>query len=137
MMLGDGEEIVNNNDIEREKYLRLITQVEELEDQVASLEKQKKGSSELREAEEELAAARPSDAERVQCVFLFVEERIRCGAAILLHEIVRDLAPRIVDQDGETGLHEAGRHRPAHVADADETDCWPHWRITFWHHRLP
>ena len=55
----------------------------------------------------------------------------RCGelaqavgrvAADLLDEVVGDLAAAVVDVDGEAGAHQAGRHRPAHVADADEAD---------------
>jgi len=60
-------------------------------------------------------------------------QRIRRGAAVLLHEIIRDLAPRVIDQHGKSGLHEAGRHWPTHVTDSDEADG----RFTFWHHRLP
>ena len=45
-------------------------------------------------------------------------------AADLLDEVVRDLAARVVHVHGEAGLHQAGRHRPAHVADADEADAW-------------
>src|SRR5438128_1406782 len=41
-----------------------------------------------------------------------------------LHKVVCPLAPGIVHVHGEPGAHEAGRHRPAHVADADEPDAW-------------
>jgi len=46
------------NDIERQKYLRLITEVEELEDRVAALEMQEKKGEELRLLQEQLATAR-------------------------------------------------------------------------------
>ena len=46
------------NEIERQKYLRLITQVEELEERVATLEQQKKNGNELRLLQEQLANAR-------------------------------------------------------------------------------
>lgn len=44
--------------IERQKYLALMAQVEELEDQVDALEKKKAPVAELRASQEKLAAAR-------------------------------------------------------------------------------
>lgn len=46
------------NEIERQKYLRLIVQVEELEERVAALEQQKQTGGELRLLQEQLADAR-------------------------------------------------------------------------------
>lgn len=49
---------MNTNEIERQKYLRLIVQVEELEDQVMALENRKAATAELQPLQEKLAAAR-------------------------------------------------------------------------------
>ena len=46
------------NAIEREKYLHLISQVEDLEERVATLEQQNKAGDELRLLQEQLANAR-------------------------------------------------------------------------------
>jgi hypothetical protein len=49
---------VNANDIERQKYLRLFTQVEALEERIALLEQDGKRVDELRLLLEQLATAR-------------------------------------------------------------------------------
>jgi len=51
-------------------------------------------------------------------------QRVRRGATDLLGEVVGDLAAGIVDLHHEAGAHQAGGHRPAHIADADEADSW-------------
>jgi hypothetical protein len=70
-------------------------------------------------------------------------QRIRRSAAMLLHKVVGNLAPRVIDQHSKPGPHETGRHRPAHVANADEADSrftcgrFTCGRFTCGHHRLP
>lgn len=49
---------MNANDVARQKYLQLMTQVEDLEDRVEQLARNAARASELKSAQEELAAAR-------------------------------------------------------------------------------
>jgi hypothetical protein len=52
------EDTVTANEIERQKYLRLISEVEDLEERVATLEQQGRQGEELRLLQGKLGAAR-------------------------------------------------------------------------------